>query len=294
MSKAWETDQKGNDLLVLLAMCDFASDEGVLFPSLNTLSKKAKVAKSTLSYILKAYEEIGVITRTQRKRENQSDTSTSYVINHLNIDYDKYKKAYQKARKYTSTSSQCEHPETEEKVHNVNTQIHNVNTQSENCEHLEPSILNHQDINHHKKNTKKSLNHKPKDLINFYKENISNLRAKVQEMNSVNAIALVQNDIDLILIGLTNYAKALPDDETFIKALPNFVRNKIYLDYQEEVIKISSKKATVPSELVGKKYCIGGEDIEFKEDGYLKIEKNWMVTKPENVIEMINLVRSAS
>lgn len=29
LSKAWETDQKGNDLLVLLALCDFANDEGV-------------------------------------------------------------------------------------------------------------------------------------------------------------------------------------------------------------------------------------------------------------------------
>ena len=29
MAKAWETNQKGNDLLVLLAICDYASDEGV-------------------------------------------------------------------------------------------------------------------------------------------------------------------------------------------------------------------------------------------------------------------------
>ena len=75
-AKAWETNQSGNDLLVLLALCDFSNDEGVSFPSLKTLSSKAKVSKTTLSYILRAYEDIGVITRERRTRDNKSNTST--------------------------------------------------------------------------------------------------------------------------------------------------------------------------------------------------------------------------
>lgn len=229
MTQAWETDQKANDLLVLLALCDFASDEGIAFPSLETLGKKAKVAKSTLSYILSAYEEIGVITRTQRKRENKSDTSTLYKINHFNIDYEKYKEAYQKARNYKK-KSQCEHPQ---KNHNVNTPNENVNTQNANCEHLEPSSINHHDINHHKKNTKKNNPVEVREIIDFYKENISKLNAKVQEVTAVNAIALHKNELELILTGLKNYAICLPDDKRFITSLPNFVRNGIYFDYQE-------------------------------------------------------------
>ncbi|RBQ30653.1 hypothetical protein CRU92_10795 [Arcobacter sp. FW59] len=164
-AKAWETNQSGNDLLVLLALCDFSSDEGISYPSLKTLSDKAKVSKTTLSYILRAYEEIGVITREQRQRENKSDTSTLYKINHLNIDVEAYKIAYQKARKYTSKnndSSHCEHPKN---IENVNTGNEIVNTLNANCEHLEPSVLNHQDINQEEKKIKKENSNPKNDLI---------------------------------------------------------------------------------------------------------------------------------
>ncbi|MDK2041516.1 helix-turn-helix domain-containing protein [Aliarcobacter butzleri] len=147
ISQAWDTGQKGNDLLVLLALCDFSNDEGLSYPSLKTLSIKAKVSKTTLSYILRAYEDIGVITRKQRQRDNKSDTSTMYKINHLNIDNEKYKKAYQKARKYKEKkglSSQCEH--------HINN--HNVNTQNANCEHLEPSNINRHYLNIYSSNSK--------------------------------------------------------------------------------------------------------------------------------------------
>lgn len=242
MTQAWETDQKGNDLLVLLAMCDFASDEGILFPSLSTLGKKAKVAKTTLTYILNAYEEIGVITRTQRKRENKSDTSTMYKINHFKIDVEKYKEAYQKARNYTK-KSQCEHPQ---EVHIVNTGNKIVNTQNANCEHLEPSSINHQ-----RKNTKKEVLiidrvTNPREIIEFYKNNISNKKTKLKEVTAINTLALHRNEMDLILIGLKNYAKALPDNENYITHLPNFIKNGMYYDYQEEVKK-QSNNATGPT-----------------------------------------------
>lgn len=146
MNQAWETDASGNDLLVLLALCDFSNDDGLSFPSLKTLSAKAKVSKSTLSYILRAYEEIGVMTREKRQRDNKSDASTMYKINHLNFDIKTYKTAYQKSRKYTekvhivnTTSSQCEHGVNTENNLNVNTGVF------AQCEHLyEPPVINHQ------------------------------------------------------------------------------------------------------------------------------------------------------
>ena len=74
----------------------------------------------------------------------------------------------------------------------------------------------------------------PKDILDFYKENISNLRSKIQEVNSMNALALHKKELALILKGLENYAKVLPEDATYIITLQNFVRNGVYLDYQEE------------------------------------------------------------
>ena len=256
-AKAWETNQSGNDLLVLLALCDFSNDEGVSYPSLKTLSNKAKVGKSTLAYILKAYEEIGVITRERRQRDNKSDTSTLYKINHLDIDANAYQKAYQKARNYTAKSdesSQCEHP-TKDKIVNTGSEI--VNTLSANCEHLEPSSINHQDINQEERrennsnltnakketaplsfskneNTKSEIN--PKEIIEAYRNQISNKHSDIQEPTSFNAITQHSNEFKQILAGIENYGKSLKQSNKKPEKLFFFIRNKIYLDYQVEVV----------------------------------------------------------
>ena len=263
-AKAWETNQSGNDLLVLLALCDFSNDEGLSYPSLKTLCNKAKVSKTTLSYILKAYQEIGVLTRTRRTRDNNSDTSTLYQINHLNIDANEYQKAYQKARNYTAKSDespQCEHPS---KDTNVNTGSEIVNTLSANCEHLEPSSINHQVINQEERkennsnltnakketaplsfskneNIKSEIN--PKEIIEAYRNQISNKHSDIQEPTSFNAIAQHSNEFKQILAGIENYAKYLKQSNKKPEKLFFFIRNKIYLDYQVEVIET---KTTTP------------------------------------------------
>ena len=256
-AKAWETNQSGNDLLVLLALCDFSNDEGVSFPSLKTLSSKAKVSKTTLSYILRAYEDIGVITRERRTRDNKSDTSTLYKINHLNIDANAYQKAYQKARNYISKndeSPQCEHP-TKDKI--VNTGSEFVNTLTANCEHLEPSSINHQVINQEERrennsnltnakketaplsfskseNTKPKIN--PKEIIEAYRNQISNKHSDIQEPTSFNIITQHSNEFKQILAGIENYAKYLKQSNKKPEKLFFFIRNKIYLDYQVETV----------------------------------------------------------
>ncbi len=256
-AKAWDTNQRGNDLLVLLALCDFSSDEGVSFPSLKTLSSKAKVSKTTLSYILRAYEDIGVITRERRTRDNKSDTSTLYKINHLNIDANEYQKAYQKARKYTvknNESSQCEH-HTKDKIVNTGSEI--VNTLSANCEHLEPSSINHQVINQEERrennsnltnakketaplsfskneNTKSEIN--PKEIIEAYRNQISNKHSDIQEPTSFNIITQHSNEFKQILTGIMNYGKSLNHSNKKPEKLFFFIRNKIYLDYQVETV----------------------------------------------------------
>lgn len=256
-AKAWETNQSGNDLLVLLALCDFSNDEGVSFPSLKTLSSKAKVSKTTLSYILRAYEDIGVITRERRTRDNKSDTSTLYKINHLNIDANAYQKAYQKARNYISKndeSPQCEHP-TKDKIVNTGSEI--VNTLTANCEHLEPSSINHQVINQEERrennsnltnakketaplsfskneNDKSEIN--PKEIIEAYKNRISNKHSDIQEPTSFNIITQHSNEFKQILTGIENYAKYLKQSNKKPEKLFFFIRYKVYLDYQVETV----------------------------------------------------------
>ena len=256
-AKAWETNQSGNDLLVLLALCDFSNDEGVSFPSLKTLSSKAKVSKTTLSYILRAYEDIGVITRERRTRDNKSDTSTLYKINHLNIDANAYQKAYQKARNYISKndeSPQCEHP-TKDKIVNTGSEI--VNTLTANCEHLEPSSINHQVINQEERrennsnltnakketaplsfskneNVKSEIN--PKEIIETYRNQISNKHSDIQEPTSFNIITQHSNEFKQILTGIMNYGKSLKHSNKKPEKLFFFIRNKIYLDYQVETV----------------------------------------------------------
>ena len=256
-AKAWETNQSGNDLLVLLALCDFSNDEGVSFPSLKTLSSKAKVSKTTLSYILRAYEDIGVITRERRTRDNKSDTSTLYKINHLNIDANAYQKAYQKARNYISKndeSPQCEHP-TKDKIVNTGSEI--VNTLTANCEHLEPSSINHQVINQEERrennsnltnakketaplsfskneNDKSEIN--PKEIIETYRNQISNKHSDIQEPTSFNIITQHSNEFKQILTGIMNYGKSLKHSNKKPEKLFFFIRNKIYLDYQVETV----------------------------------------------------------
>ena len=256
-AKAWETNQRGNDLLVLLALCDFSNDEGASFPSLKTLSSKAKVSKTTLSYILRAYEDIGVITRERRTRDNKSDTSTLYKINHLNIDANAYQKAYQKARNYISKndeSPQCEHP-TKDKIVNTGSEI--VNTLTANCEHLEPSSINHQVINQEERrennsnltnakketaplsfskneNDKSEIN--PKEIIETYRNQISNKHSDIQEPTSFNIITQHSNEFKQILTGIMNYGKSLKHSNKKPEKLFFFIRNKIYLDYQVETV----------------------------------------------------------
>jgi hypothetical protein len=273
MAKAWDTDVSGNDLLVLLVLCDFSNDEGELHPSLSTISKKAKVGKTTLGYILRAYEKIGVITRLRRKRENNSDTSNFYKINTLSFDSIAYKKAYQEIRNYNQDKSQCDTPNEVEKRSQCDTpdeikKGHNV-TPPLSLSVTPPLSLsvtpymNHH-INHHmnkkkyiqKENENEDLKIKPKELVNFYKENISNLQAKIKEVASTNAMALCPDGLEKILIGLRNYANDLPKDAFHITNLEKFIKEKFYLDYQEPTRKntplnpliISDKKYTASEE----------------------------------------------
>jgi len=94
MSIAWDTPLKGADKLILLALCDFANDEGVCYPSISTIAKKSTSSERTVSYAIKTLEKIGVISHEKRSRENGSRSSNVYKIDIkslFDIDFNEYK-----------------------------------------------------------------------------------------------------------------------------------------------------------------------------------------------------------
>jgi len=79
----------------------------------------------------------------------------------------------------------------------------------------------------------------PINIISFYKDNISNLQAKVKESSSFRQIVENKEDMKRIYIGLSNYSKEETEPK-FVKSLDKFIQDKVYLDYQETK-KVESK-----------------------------------------------------
>lgn len=67
MSKVWESEQlSGSLLLLLLALADHANDQGVCWPSVKTLAKKARLKERQTQYLLRELETGGYLRIEQR------------------------------------------------------------------------------------------------------------------------------------------------------------------------------------------------------------------------------------
>jgi DNA-binding transcriptional MocR family regulator len=56
-------------------------DTGDCFPSLNLLARECEMSRPTVVKHLNELEELGLIVRAKRQRENGSQTSTAYILN---------------------------------------------------------------------------------------------------------------------------------------------------------------------------------------------------------------------
>lgn len=83
-------------------------------------------------------------------------------------------------------------------------------------------------------NTKSEIN--PKEIIEAYKNQISNKHSDIQEPTSFNIITQHSNEFKQILTGIMNYGKSLKHSNKKPEKLFFFIRNKIYLDYQVETV----------------------------------------------------------
>lgn len=82
MSQAWELEEiKGNELLLLLALCDHANDEGTCYPSINRLSKKCRVGRRSVQRLMSDLIKRGIIKRQINEAKGGSNLYT-IQINH--------------------------------------------------------------------------------------------------------------------------------------------------------------------------------------------------------------------
>ena len=71
MSRVWKySKQEGTKLLLLLALADFARDDGRAWPAVATLAKKARCKKRNAQYILRELVKIGEIEIDKRAGPN--------------------------------------------------------------------------------------------------------------------------------------------------------------------------------------------------------------------------------
>ena len=76
MVLAWKVrDVSGTDKLVLLALADWANDEGLCWPSLDTLAEKSSLNRRTVMNAIGRLENAGLI-----RREILTGKGTKYWI----------------------------------------------------------------------------------------------------------------------------------------------------------------------------------------------------------------------
>ena len=79
MARVWEySSHKGNDLLMLLAIADFADDEGKAYPSVNTLAKKCRMQARGANKVLATLRASGELDI--RQNEGPKGTNLYRVV----------------------------------------------------------------------------------------------------------------------------------------------------------------------------------------------------------------------
>ncbi|RQQ19713.1 helix-turn-helix domain-containing protein [Burkholderia stagnalis] len=82
MNQAWRTDLPTGAKFVLVAVCDTANDEGVCWPSVETIRRKCSMGERTVQRHLDDLESAGIITRSFRKGR-----STTYQVHEAKFPF---------------------------------------------------------------------------------------------------------------------------------------------------------------------------------------------------------------
>lgn len=81
MNRVWNDQSiKANKKLLLLALADFSNDEGVCYPSQDTLVKKCGLNKATVNKYIKEFEEQNILIQAKRNKKNGGRLSSKYLL----------------------------------------------------------------------------------------------------------------------------------------------------------------------------------------------------------------------
>lgn len=76
MTWIWDNaDAKGSELLLLLALADFAADDGYCWPTISTLAEKTRLSERQVFRLLQKLEDAGELTVIRGRRNNR------YIVN---------------------------------------------------------------------------------------------------------------------------------------------------------------------------------------------------------------------
>lgn len=76
MTGAWDLQMQSGQKMVLLSLCDQASDDGHCYPSVGTIARRCSMSERAVQGHIKALETEGFLTRTER-----TGHSTYYTLN---------------------------------------------------------------------------------------------------------------------------------------------------------------------------------------------------------------------
>lgn len=81
MSQVWQDENiKANKKLLLLALADYCSDEGICYPSQDTLVKKCGLNKATVNKYLKEFEDNDILIQAKRSKKGGGRLSSKYLL----------------------------------------------------------------------------------------------------------------------------------------------------------------------------------------------------------------------
>jgi hypothetical protein len=80
MTWAFKQTLRPAEKILLLAIADYADDEGACWPSLATLVEKTGLSERSIRTHLRTLEHFDLLTTVERRRSNGSQTSNRYVL----------------------------------------------------------------------------------------------------------------------------------------------------------------------------------------------------------------------
>lgn len=191
-----------------------------------------EVSKKSISRWVNELVENGYIKSKIIYKKNTKEIENRYLT--LSNGTDKNVNTY--GQKYTEGMDKNVDTPMDKKVIDNNTRLEYYKENNKEESNSNSTNANFEDEKNIPHSFSKNEKLNPREVIEAYREKISQRHSNIQEPSSFNQIALKKTDIPKMLIGIDNYAKALKLTNTKVEKLFFFIRDGIYLDYQEEQV----------------------------------------------------------